>query len=99
MPIGLRKLTYHRHGPFFMGTIASLVCLPLLLFYAPHLAPGVTVIVFFLIYLAMMAFRIPRLDGAMLKQKGQNDDEPAPIILAVTLLAVAAAVISLFEAL
>ena len=99
MPSPWRRLTYHRHGPFFAGTIASLVCLPFLLFYMPELAPGIAVIVFFLIYLVMMATRIRKLDGPTLRDKGQNDDEPAPVILAVTLLAVAAAIVSLFEAL
>lgn len=93
------RLRHHRHGPFFVGTIAALVCLPLLLAHAPRLAAGGSAIVFFLIYLGMMALRIPRLDGAMLKARGQNDDEPAPVILAVTLFAAVAAVISLFEAL
>lgn len=99
MPSPWRKLTYHRHGPFFAGTITSLVCLPFLFLYVPQLAPGIAVIVFFLIYLVMMAARIPKLDGATFRKKGQNDDEPAPVILGVTLLAVAAAVVSLFEAL
>ncbi|EUB95493.1 protein of unknown function DUF1345 [Rhizobium sp. CF080] len=99
MPSAWHKLNYHRHGPFFAGTLASLACLPFLIFYVPELAPGITVILFFLIYLVMMAVRIPKLDGGTLRGKGQNDDEPAPVILAVTLLAVAAAVISLFEAL
>ncbi len=99
MPSPWHKLTYHRHGPFFAGTIASLICLPFLFLSVPQLAPGIAVIVFFLIYLVMMAVRIPKLDGATLRKKGQNDDEPAPVILGVTLLAVAAAVVSLFEAL
>ncbi|WP_117191079.1 DUF1345 domain-containing protein [Rhizobium terrae] len=99
MPSHWSTLKHHRHGPFFAGTIASLVCLPFLLTYAPHLAPGAAAIVFFLIYLAMIAMRIPHLDGAALKAKGQNDDEPAPVILAVTLFAVVTAVIALFEAL
>ncbi|CDZ27323.1 DUF1345 domain-containing protein [Neorhizobium galegae] len=99
MPSPWHRLNHHRHGPFFAGTIASLACLPFLILSVPELAPGIAVIVFFLIYLVMMAVRIPKLDGATLRNKGQNDDEPAPVILGVTLLAVAAAVVSLFEAL
>ena len=99
MPVGLTKLGRHRHGPFFLGSIAALICLPLILVYAPRLAPGVTAIVFFLIYLVMMARRIPRLDSTKLKNSGQDEDAPALAILAVTLLAVVAAIISLFDAL
>ncbi len=99
MPSLWHKVNYHRHGPFFLGTIASLVSLPFLLVYVPELAPGIAVILFFLIYLAMMAVRIPKLDGDTLRGKGQNDDEPAPVILGVTLLAATAAIVSLFEAL
>ncbi|MGK9051015.1 DUF1345 domain-containing protein [Xaviernesmea oryzae] len=96
MPNPWHRLKHQRHGPFFAGAVISLVCLPFLLFYVPNLAPGIAAIVFFLIYLGMMAARIPKLDGPMLRQKGQNTDEPAPVILAVTLLAVAVAVVSLF---
>ncbi|MGK6316824.1 DUF1345 domain-containing protein [Neorhizobium sp. DT-125] len=96
MPNPWHSLRHQRHGPFFVGAVISLVCLPFLLFYVPILAPGIAAIVFFLIYLGMMAARIPKLDGPMLRQKGQNTDEPAPVILAVTLMAVAVAVVSLF---
>jgi uncharacterized membrane protein len=95
----LYRLRHHRHGPFLIGFVVSLALLPFLLWKVPELAAGVTAITFFVIYLGMMAARIPSLDGAMLRKKGQNDDEPAPVILAVTLLAVAASVVSLFFAL
>ena len=99
VPSAWQRLKYHRHGPFFIGTVASLVCLPLLVVYLPRLASGITVVVFFGIYLGMMGARIPRLDGPTLRENAQSTDEPAPVIFGVTLLAVAAAVISLFEAL
>ncbi|KKX33719.1 DUF1345 domain-containing protein [Rhizobium sp. LC145] len=94
-----QRLRHQRHGPFYAGTVVALVCLPFLLFYAPRLAPGVTVVVFFLIYLGLMAERIPRLTPALLRRRAERDDEPAPVILAVTLLAVVAAIISLFSVL
>jgi uncharacterized membrane protein len=93
------RLRHHRHGPFLIGAAVSLALLPFLLFKVPELAAGISAIVFFVIYLGMMATRIPTLDGDVLRKKGQNDDEPAPVILAVTLLAVVASVISLFFAL
>lgn len=99
MPGAWTRLRHHRHGPFLIGTIAALICLPVLLKWAPHFAPGVTAVIFFLIYLVMMGLRIPRLDGPTLKNRGQNEDEPALAILAVTVLAAVAAVISLFDAL
>ncbi|MFB9953220.1 DUF1345 domain-containing protein [Rhizobium puerariae] len=99
MPGFWQRLKHHRHGPFLIGTVVSLASLPFLLPLVPRLAPGIAVIVFFLIYLGMMAGRIPNLDGPTLRRKGQNSDEPAPVILAVTLLAAATAVILLFQAL
>jgi uncharacterized membrane protein len=93
------RLRHHRHGPFLIGLGVSLALLPLLLFQLPEFAAGISANAFFVIYLCMMAARIPGLDGATLREKGRDDDEPAPVILAVTLLAVAASVATLFFAL
>ncbi|OHV81506.1 DUF1345 domain-containing protein [Rhizobium sp. LCM 4573] len=94
-----QRLRHQRHGPFYAGTVTALICLPFLLFYLPRLAPGLTVVVFFLIYLGLMAERIPRLTPSLLKRRAERDDEPAPVILAVTLLTVVTAIISLFSVL
>ncbi len=94
-----RHWRHHRHGPFFAAAIASIVTLPVLIVVLPEVAAALTAIVFFVIYLAMIGLRIRHLDADKLEASGQNTDEPAPIILAVTLLAAVAALITLFEAL
>jgi uncharacterized membrane protein len=90
---------HHRHGPFFMAAIAAVIALPFLLWLLPDLAAALTAILFFLVYLGLMAVRIPSLDADWLEASGQNTDEPAPIILGVTLLAAVVALVTLFEAL
>ncbi|TNM62129.1 DUF1345 domain-containing protein [Aliirhizobium smilacinae] len=94
-----RHWRHHRHGPFFAAAIASIVTLPVLIVVLPEVAAALTAIVFFVIYLAMIGLRIRHLDADKLEASGQNTDEPAPIILAVTLLAAVAALVTLFEAL
>lgn len=94
-----RHWRHHRHGPFFAAAIAAIVTLPVLIVVLPEVAAALTAIVFFVIYLAMIGLRIRHLDADKLEASGQNTDEPAPIILAVTLLAAVAALVTLFEAL
>jgi uncharacterized membrane protein len=94
-----RHWRHHRHGPFFVAAIAALVALPVLVALLPELSAALTAIVFFVIYLAMIGARIRHLDADKLEASGQNTDEPAPLILAVTLCAAAAALVTLFEAL
>jgi uncharacterized membrane protein len=90
---------YHRHGPFFMAAIFSLAALPALIWSLPDLAAALTSIVFFVVYLGLMALRMPHLDADKFEASGQNTDEPAPVILAVTLLAAVVALVTLFKAL
>lgn len=94
-----RKWHHHRHGPFFAAAIAALICLPILIIFIPELAAALTAIVFFVVYLLLIGIRIRHLDADRLEASGQNTDEPAAIILAVTLLAGASALVTLFEAL
>ncbi len=94
-----RHWRHHRHGPFFAAAIAAVIALPVLVLLLPELAAALTAIIFFVIYLALIGLRILHLDADRLQASGQNTDEPAPIILAVTLLAAVAALITLFEAL
>ena len=93
-----KRLKAQRHGPFLIGIILSLALLPILLPRLPDLAPGIAVVVFFLAYLILVGLRIPHLDGDRFRQTGKDDDEPAPVILGVTLLTVATSVILLFNA-
>ncbi|MBW9087522.1 DUF1345 domain-containing protein [Rhizobium wenxiniae] len=94
-----RHWGHHRHGPFFAAAIAALVALPVLIVVLPEISAALTAIIFFVIYLVLIGLRIRHLDADRLQASGQNTDEPAPIILAVTLLAAIAALITLFEAL
>lgn len=87
-----------RHGPFFASAIVAVVALPVLIWHLPELAAALTAIIFFVVYLGLMAFRIPHLDADRFEKSGQNTDEPAPLILAVTLAAAAISLVTLFEA-
>jgi uncharacterized membrane protein len=89
----------HRHGPFVVAATAALVSLPVLIVLLPRLSAALTANVFFIVYLGLMALRIPHLDADRFEASGQTNDEPAPIILSVTLLAAIAALVTLFEAL
>ncbi|MGF9564074.1 DUF1345 domain-containing protein [Neorhizobium sp. JUb45] len=93
------KWRRHRHGPFFAAAIVATVALPALIWLVPHLAAALAAITFFVVYLGLMALRIPHLDADRFEASGQNTDEPAPIILAVTLSAAVIALVTLFEAL
>ncbi|MCM2293633.1 DUF1345 domain-containing protein [Allorhizobium sp. BGMRC 0089] len=88
-----------RHSPFYFALTGMAITLAFGLFLQPRLAIEAAAIVFFLIYLGMMAKRIPRMSSAKLKASPERDDEPAPVILFITLFAVIAAVIALFNAL
>ncbi len=90
---------HRRHSPFYAAGVAGAVVLPALLFLTPRLAVELSANVFFLVYLAMMAKRIPRLTVNRLKTSRERDDAPAYAILIVTLLAVVAAIGALFNAL
>lgn len=97
--VGKRPWRHHRHGPFFAAAIVAIIALPLLIALLPDLSAALTAILFFVIYLGLIGLRIPHLDADRLQASGQNTDEPAPLILAVTLLAAVAALVTLFEAL
>jgi len=94
-----RHWRHRRHGPFFAAAITAIIALPVLILLLPELAAALTAIVFFVVYLTLIGLRIRHLDADRLQASGQNTDEPAPIILAVTLLAAVVALVTLFEAL
>lgn len=90
---------YRRHSPFYAAGLAGAASFPVLLFLTPRLAIEIAAILFFLVYLAMMAGRVPHLTVNRLKTSRERDDAPAYTILIVTLLAVVAAIGALFNAL
>jgi uncharacterized membrane protein len=95
----LFSLRQHRHSPFYMAGILGLLTLPVFLYLKPELAIESSAIVFFMIYLAFMAKRIPSVTAERLKSSPERDDGPAVLIPIVSLIAVIAAVIGLFNAL
>ena len=99
MTDGLSHWRHRRHSPFYAAGLSGLVLLPSLWFLARHLAIEISTIVFFLVYLGLMALRIPKLTVARLKTSGERDNAPAYVILLVTFLAVVTVVATLFNAL
>ena len=90
---------HRRQSPFYAAGLTGIVSLGVLLYLAPRVSVELSAILFFVVYLAMIAARIPRLSVTRLKTSRERDDAPAYAILIVTVLAVAAAVAALFNAL
>ncbi len=99
MSMSDRKITHRRHTPFYAGGICAAITFAACLFAKPALAVNLAAVVFFLVYLLMIAWRLPRLTGAYLKRHAARTDEPAIIIFAVTLATAAISLVSLFMAL
>lgn len=85
-----------RHLPFYLGVAVAVVVAIGSGIFLPALAPALTGIGFFLTYLIGTGLRLPRLDAEDLRRHSTEDDEPMPIIFAVTLAAIAISVVSLF---
>lgn len=95
-----RKISrYKRHRPFLIAAVLGILVLAGGLILAPSLAVEASAIVFFLTYLGILASHLPQLTAAHLKAHADSDDLPAIAIIAITLLAVGVAVVSLFMAL
>lgn len=94
--LGIRR---HRHSPFYAAGLLGLLTLPFFLAVSPELAIESSAIVFFMVYLGFMIRRIPKITAERLKTSPQRDDGPAVLIPVVSLLAVTAAVVGLFNAL
>lgn len=85
-----------RHNPFYLAAIIGLVALGLALAFAPRIAYVIAANVFFVVYLVLTAFKIPKLTPDYLRRNAAKSDEPIWIIFAVTFGAVIVAVGSLF---
>ena len=94
-----RTIAHRRHTPFYAGGICAAITFAVCLFVKPPLAVNLAAVVFFLVYLLMIASRIPKLTSTYLKHHASRTDEPAIIIFAVTLATVAVSLVSLFLAL
>lgn len=94
-----RKIAHRRHAPFYAGGVCAGIAAVLCLFAVPKFAVSLPAVVFFSIYLLLIARRMPKLTGGYLKRNAAGTDEPAVIIFAVTLVTVGVSTISLFQAL
>ncbi|MEO6394749.1 MAG: DUF1345 domain-containing protein [Devosia sp.] len=88
-----------RHFWFYVAMGLGAVSGGVSAFLAPQLAILIAVNVFFAAYVATTWLQVPRLDAAFLKRHAEVEDAPAPLILLVTVMAVAVSVASLFVAL
>ncbi|HLP69292.1 MAG TPA: DUF1345 domain-containing protein [Rhizobium sp.] len=96
MPQFSERLIGHRHGPFLGALVFALVAGLVAVLFAPQLALELVPIAFFVGYLILMWLRLPRLTAIFLKRHAETADEPAWVILTVTLAAVVVSVVSLF---
>lgn len=94
----LGRFRHRRQSPFYAAGLAAILALPLLLAVTPRFAVEIAAILFFLVYLSIVALRMPHLTADRLKTSRERDDAPAYSILAVTVLAVVVAIGALFNA-
>lgn len=94
-----RTSAHHRHAPVYTAAACAVLVLIVSLLVKPALALNLTAVMFFFVYLVLIARRVPHLTGAYLQRNAAGTDEPAIIIFAVTLIAVAVSIVSLFMAL
>lgn len=85
-----------RHLPFYVGIGTAAFVLAPALWLKPALAIEIAAVTFFLSYLVLTAWRLPRLTAAHLERHATDTDEPVAIIFAVTFAAAAVATGSLF---
>ncbi|MCQ4629616.1 DUF1345 domain-containing protein [Shinella sp. CPCC 100929] len=87
---------YGRHVPFYVGIGAAAFSLVAALWLKPDFAIDIGAVAFFLCYLLLTGWRVPRLTAAHLEHYATDSDEPVAIIFAVTFAAVAVSMGSLF---
>lgn len=93
------RLIDHRHGPFYAALAASLIAVLVVAALSPRLLIEAGAVVFFLTYLTLIGLRLPQMTADYLKERAEEADAPAPVIMLVTLAAVMVVVVSLFLAL
>lgn len=73
-PANPQSNTYSRHKPFFVALFVGAFGLGLALAFARPLAIEIAAILFFLTYLGLVAFRLPKLTAQHLKAHADSDD-------------------------
>lgn len=89
----------HRYRSFVVAGVIALTALPFVAIWEPDVTIELPAILFFAVYLALAFVRLRRLTPSYLKQRADVADAPAFVILGVTVLAIVAAIGSLFLAL
>lgn len=89
----------HRYRSFVVAGVIALTALPFVAIWEPDVTIELPAILFFAVYLALAFLRLRRLKPSYLKQRADVADAPAFVILGVTVLAIVAAIGSLFLAL
>jgi len=95
----LNRLIAHRHGPFLAALASAFLSGGIAVFLVSRFAAEIAAVTFFIVYLCLIGLRLRHLTADYLKRHAESADEPAPVIIAVTVLAVSVSVISLFLAL
>lgn len=93
------RLIDHRHGPFYAALLASVIAVLVVTLFKPLLVLEAGAVMFFLTYLVLIGLRLPQMTADYLKERAEEADAPAPVIMVVTLTAVVVAIVSLFLAL
>lgn len=91
------QLHARRHLPFLIAAISGLCGLALFSLIRWNGAVVGAACLFFLAYLILTVVRAPRLTAAYLKANAAADDEPAPVIFAITLGTIIVSLACLFS--
>lgn len=92
----MRRITFARHRPFFLGVVAGLAGLAAGFWTGPLPATVIGANAFFLVYLGMMGIGLGQLTPDYLARHAASADEPVWVIFVATFAAVVAAVTALF---
>lgn len=86
-----------KHLPFLVGLAAAAAAAAVLQAARPELTTVGAANAFFAVYLVLAAARLPRLTASFLRAHAAAEDEPAPVIFAITVATVAVAVGAMFR--
>lgn len=92
----LHPLRYRRHRPFYLAAILATIGLLISLLLWPFMAVAVTANVFFLTFLGVSLYQLPRLTAQFLQDHARANDEPVWIIFLIILATVITAITAMF---
>lgn len=92
------RLIAHRHGPFVVALAVAAIAAWLTVAQARSFMIELPSLAFYCTYLGLMAWRFPGLTSDYLRNNAEEADEPATLIIVVTLFAVVISIASLFLA-